>query len=521
METLDLIQGTPEWKAARLNYFTASEAPAMLGLSRHMTRTELLDYKATGIDKPVDAATQWRFDEGHRVEALARVIVERSLGDLFPVTGHAVVDGLPLLASFDGITMDDSVIWENKAYNKDLVQDVIANELSGHYWPQLEQQLLISGAEKVWFTTSDGTPDNTHGCWYKSVPERRAQLLAGWRQFAADLKDHQPVTHAAKPQAEPIERLPAVVLSVSGQLSASNLPQVTPRFDAFLASVNTELKTDSDFANGEANAKFSRATAKALKAKAKEVVDQITSISDAVRTLEHYADKFDALGLKLEKAVKSQKEAIASAIIAAAREKLAEHTLKLDRRIGRPCMPIIQADFNTAVKNKRTLESLHNAVNTELARAKMEASDVADRIELNLQDARLDAFAFLFKDINTLCLKAADDFSAVVGSRVAEYQAQQARLQEAAERQARMPAPVVAPPIDQANNTAVVANVATTVATNVAALPNPATIVGTTTRQAPSGLRRNIHDRLDRLDEQQLRDVLAFLDARYPLQQAA
>ena len=47
MKTLDLIQGSPEWLAARAQYFTASEAPAMLGLSKYKTRQELLREKAT------------------------------------------------------------------------------------------------------------------------------------------------------------------------------------------------------------------------------------------------------------------------------------------------------------------------------------------------------------------------------------------------------------------------------------------------------------------------------------------
>lgn len=198
----------------------------------------------------------------------------------------------------------------------------------------------------------------------------------------------------------------------------------------YLTNTKTSLSTDSDFANGESNAKFSRATAKALKAKAKEVVDQITSISDAVRTLESYAVKFDALGLKLEKAVKEEKELIKSNLINAARDKLREHCAKLDDRIGRPYLPIVQGNWNEAVKNKRTIESLHNAIDTELARAKIEASEVADRIETNLKMRGLSDFPFLFNDMATLCLKATDDFAAVATARIQAHQAQEAaRLQ--------------------------------------------------------------------------------------------
>ena len=48
------------------------------------------------------------------------------------------------------------------------------------------KQLLVSGATRILFTCGDGTEPPAH-CWYESNPERRAALIAGWRQFAADL----------------------------------------------------------------------------------------------------------------------------------------------------------------------------------------------------------------------------------------------------------------------------------------------------------------------------------------------
>ena len=62
MKELNLIQGSPEWLAARTKYFTASEANAMMGESKYQSRSALLKQKATGIAEEVDAATQARFD---------------------------------------------------------------------------------------------------------------------------------------------------------------------------------------------------------------------------------------------------------------------------------------------------------------------------------------------------------------------------------------------------------------------------------------------------------------------------
>ena len=105
MITLPFAQGTPEWKEARADYFTASEAPAAAGVSKYLSRTDLLRQKATKIADDISPDKQRLFDKGHEAEAAARSIVEGIIGeDLFPVTGMLDVEGLPLLARFDGLT---------------------------------------------------------------------------------------------------------------------------------------------------------------------------------------------------------------------------------------------------------------------------------------------------------------------------------------------------------------------------------------------------------------------------------
>ena len=117
MKTHNLVQGSPEWHAHRSTHFNASDAPAMMGCSPYKTRTELLHELKTGIAPTVDAATQRRFDEGHRIEALARPLAEEIIGEvLYPVVGS---EG-ELSASFDGLTMDESIDFEHKSLNAEL-----------------------------------------------------------------------------------------------------------------------------------------------------------------------------------------------------------------------------------------------------------------------------------------------------------------------------------------------------------------------------------------------------------------
>ena len=81
MKIHELTQGSDEWAALRLTHHGASEAAAMLGLSKKTTRSELLRIKHTGMPKEFSDWVQKNIlDYGHEVEAMARPIIE----GLFP-----------------------------------------------------------------------------------------------------------------------------------------------------------------------------------------------------------------------------------------------------------------------------------------------------------------------------------------------------------------------------------------------------------------------------------------------------
>jgi len=81
-EVHDFIQGSDAWHQFRLDHFGASEAAAMLGLSKKVSRTELLHAKHTGIAREYSDWFQVNiFDYGHAVEAQARPLVEEMISD--------------------------------------------------------------------------------------------------------------------------------------------------------------------------------------------------------------------------------------------------------------------------------------------------------------------------------------------------------------------------------------------------------------------------------------------------------
>lgn len=441
MKTLTLIQGTPEWLAHRAGKKNASDAPAMLGCSPYTTRSQLLQFMHAGSRPDPTPEQQRRFDRGHEIEALKRPVAEAIIGeDLFPCVGSETVDDIELSASFDGLTMLQDTNWECKSLNDDL-RDALPNtgpdgndaaNLPKAYRVQMEQQCAVSGCQRVLFTASDGNGDDRH-CWYYPDPALRAELVAAWRQFDADLAAYTPPAPEAVIVAEPVVTLPALSVQVDGAITIrDNLKTFGEQLTAFLERIDKAPNDDQGFANCESAVKTLKAAEDALDAAESSALAQTASIDEMRRTVATYRDQARNMRLALEKIVKQRKEQIKGEIVTAGKQALADHIAQLNARIGKPWMPAVPCDFVAAAKNKRTLASLRDAVETALANAKIEASAIADRIQVNVNYLRDNVQAmFLFADEAQIVLKAPEDFQALVKLRIAEHAEKEAKRLEA------------------------------------------------------------------------------------------
>jgi putative phage-type endonuclease len=440
MQTHDLQQGSPEWHAHRSNYWNASDAPAMMGVSKYKTRAELLHEKHTGIAPDVDSATQRRFDEGHRFEALARSLAEEIIGEsLYPVTG---TEG-KLSASFDGLTMLEDVVYEHKRLNDSIRSATTVDDIDQMYHVQMEQQCLVSGAGKVLFLASNwddqGNLIEAKHFWYEPNLELRERIVQGWSQFERDLAEYIPVVHADKPQAGAIMQLPALAVRIRGEVLASNLPDFEHAAARFLTGINTDLQSDEDFANAEATVKFCDEVEKNLAVTKKAVIAQASDIDDVVRRIDLVCEEVRGKRLTLDKLVKSQKETIKNGIVAEGRLKFAEHVAALEAEIKPIRLVYSQPDFMGAIKNKRTLASLHDAVNSTMANAKIATDAIAKdaRAKLVWYGEYAKGHAFLFADLQSILYKPEDDFQLLVKNRIDQHKLDEKRKQEAEQERIR------------------------------------------------------------------------------------
>lgn len=464
MKTHDVIQGTPEWHALRHTTYNASDAPAMLGCSPYETRSQLVARLATGLAREFSDYAQERIvDPGHRFEALARPLAAGLIGeDLYPIGGSEDF-GLdkPLGASFDGSTITDEILFEHKRLNEDL-RSVLPKTVEGGtfdapatlqkmYRVQMEQQLMVSGAQKVLFMASewdanDNLVEERH-CWYQSDPALRAEILGGWKQLAEDVKAYVPPAASAveKIVAEPVEALPAPVVTVTGQIAlVDNFKAFEERLREFLADkLIREPKTDEDFVNLDSQIKAMKAAREALKAAEAQMLAQVQPVDQAKKTKD-MLDKLLQQNVSMAEGIlDAEKTRRKGEIVAVGVKGLADHIAALNTRLGKPYMPAVGADFGGVIKGLKSLASMEDKVATELARAKIAASEIADKIELNLKWLRENAqdYEHLFSDKAQLVLKAPDDFKAAAQLRItnekARVQAEHDRIREEGAAKAR------------------------------------------------------------------------------------
>lgn len=446
MEQHTFLQGSPEWHAHRARSRNASDAPAMLGCSAYMSRSELLHAMHTGIRPEATPEQQRRFDAGHAIEATQRAAAEGLIGeDLFPVVGSEEVDGVLLSASFDGITVMEDTCYECKSMN-DALRSALPNSdpeendpaaLPKMYRVQMEQQLAVSGAERVLFVAATKDGADVRRCWYYPDLQLRREIIAGWKQFDVDLAAYTPPAASAveKIVAEPVQALPAVSVQVQGQLA------ITDNFKAFEVALRDflehrlirEPKTDQDFADLDVQIKAMKGAEAALESAEAQMLAQIQTVDQAKKTKDMLAKLVRDNRLMAEKLLASEKERRRGEIVTGGAKALADHIAALNARLGKPYMPAIPADFAGAIKGKKSLASMEDAVATELARAKIAANETADRIDLNLRHLRDHAgeHKHLFPDTGTIVLKAPEDLQALVTARIAEHRAAEERRLEA------------------------------------------------------------------------------------------
>lgn len=450
MRTVNLIQGSQEWHDHRAQHLNASDAPSMLGASTNHSRSDLIREIAAGVPREFSDFVQERIiDPGHQFEAQARVVAEGIVGeDLYPVTG---VEG-KYSASFDGLTLLEDIAWEHKRLNQTL-RDAMFDGCTGTdlplmYQVQMEHQAMVSGCERVFFMASEWERvgdewrlvEERH-CWYTPNPELRARIVTGWEQLEADVAAFEPSAPAvAAPTGRAPDQMPALRIEVTGMVTASNLADWKEQAIAVFKGISQELVTDQDFADAEKTVKWCGDIEDQLKGAKQHALSQTESIDLLFRTIDDISEQARATRLALEKLVTKRKEERRTEIGNNARLAVQDHIIAINESLGEHglLMPAtLTAEIAAAMKGKRSISSMQEAVDTVATNAKITASQAADRVRANVAILAQHAdHATLFADRVQLCAdKAPEDLRNLVAARIAQHQqAEQKRLDDEREK---------------------------------------------------------------------------------------
>lgn len=143
-----------DWKKWRSEGLGASDAPIVMGVSPWKTRYQLWEEKC-GLNVK-DDGNNWATRRGNDLEPKARAHYELLHTIDMPVAFVQHKDYPFIRASLDGYNEEKRVILEIKCPGKEDHEKARVGEIPDKYWPQVQHQLLATGADYVHYYSFDG-----------------------------------------------------------------------------------------------------------------------------------------------------------------------------------------------------------------------------------------------------------------------------------------------------------------------------------------------------------------------------
>lgn len=231
-------------------------------------------------------------------------------------------------------------------------------------------------------------------------------------------------------------QLPALNIVIQGGVQVSNLDEFKAVALGSIESINLDLHTDQDFADAEADIRWCAEVEARIKDAKDRVVSQSASIDELYRTMDLISAEARDKRLGLKRTVDARKDAIRGSLLLTTADKLRNHLKDLDASLGKRLMPVINADFQNAIKGKRSLDSMQQALEQELQRAIQEADSTAANIRENLRLIDEAGMPSLFADLGGLVLKTPEFVAVLIENRISKFKADQQAKADAERKEA-------------------------------------------------------------------------------------
>lgn len=150
----EYIQGSAQWLALRKTKITASDAACIMELNPWMSKDQLMEEK---LGLRPEREINWRMQRGQQLEPLARQNYEMMTGNLMTpdVKIHSENDWM--MASLDGISIDEKLILEIKCTNKKNHELARDGKIPTYYFPQVQHQIYVCGVDCCHYFSFDGS----------------------------------------------------------------------------------------------------------------------------------------------------------------------------------------------------------------------------------------------------------------------------------------------------------------------------------------------------------------------------
>ena len=426
---LELEQGSESWLQHRLTHDNASELAIAMNISPYASRNDLIRARKSGNGLEYSQFVKdVIFPNGHRVEALIRVLVEKRLDEDFIPKVFAYGSQS---ASLDGLNIFGTFSLEIKQFNKALWESVSNGILPDYHKPQVQQGLMCSGAEVCFFAV--GNEDATDFIYMDVLPDPEfiANIPKLWEKFheaEADFVDVETVRFIE--EGESRENLLPVVTFQGGSISmVSNIKPWfairEARYKSLPAQITVEnagiFKTIGEEA--EVNETLIDTLLKRITAESMPVDELKTELKSikkffgSTKTLckNTLADfRKNIRQSACDKAVDDFND-----YVKGLNDKLKDYNVVI--AIGEP-------DFMAVCSRTKNNDSLKSAIDAELDRVKILADNLFDdffakAIWFNEYKFTTDFkdLGFLFDSLQSIITKPDEDFRLYVKSKISEY----------------------------------------------------------------------------------------------------
>lgn len=211
-----------------------------------------------------------------------------------------------------------------------------------------------------------------------------------------------------------------LVLKVTGEVQASNIKEFQKEALQHIANIKTELVTDQDFAEAKQVVKSCKVVEDRIANAVNQAVMSMETVAEIRTIAEKLRDKFRDTRLMLDKKVKSEEALRKSEITTGAVDEISKH---LDASQVAHGFHVDIGAINDAIKNKRSLEKMKEAVAVEVDSQKQKIDDLEKLFLLNLTSIQNTEKEYpgLFPDAKRLALSPEEVVQAQIESRVNKF----------------------------------------------------------------------------------------------------